>query len=588
MRAAISEECKALAARKLAAERAQTELAQSAGHNARTADVVRADVAAVERATWLFAAVRDATANRDQAAAILGAQREELRGAVDRLQPYLGAGAVLPTKTSTQLRAELTDLEAKLAVWTNWTRWDADRQQSAANVQTARQRREQAARNLESAGGAAPWNEDDWRNVQEALERADRIGREKAAHELQLAAVVKELAGVRKAQLEVLALINSVDAAIGAQFIGAGGVAAVAQHVRDLRSLLLLNGFPNAPRLESERLRLQAAVNELGVWLGEMNMPALRAQHEQLGHARSAEHVRQSLVDADQAAGVELQRAEATYAVVAGAEPQRPGSDVERLLLSAARDSVAVELQIAVYDEAKAAGADAGRKQAEEDVANARARVGAAETALQAADAALQAATQNLPPPDPALESVDYPDHLAALRRELDEAIRAEGKVQAERDAYQTAESAKLALDAAKAAEKRAKTAGDECLRESLGAVAEAFQPFCALLGGSWRLGDDRPLGLERDGRWIDFELLSESERLVYGIGLVLALSTLGKGLRLVMLDGLDSCDVDRRRAIVGIAAKLVAAGKLDNVLGTAWSADGFIDQPSVQIITVN
>ena len=99
-------------------------------------------------------------------------------------------------------------------------------------------------------------------------------------------------------------------------------------------------------------------------------------------------------------------------------------------------------------------------------------------------------------------------------------------------------------------------------------------------------LGDERPLGLERDGQWVDFEHLSESERLVYGIGLVMALSTTGKGLRMVMLDGLDSCDVERRRAIVEQAVRLIKAGQLDNVLGTAWSREGFEDD-SVQVIEV-
>lgn len=588
VRAAISEECKALAARKLAAERAQVELAQSAGHNARTADVIRIDIGVVEHALGLTDALRQATEKRAVALNHLSGAKSMLLSAVDRLQPYIGdAGAQLSGKTSMQLRAELSDIEGKLAAWMNWQRWDADRQKEAHNVQAVRQRLEQASYNLDAAGGGAPWDEPQWQQVLAGLERGTRMRNEMTATGQQLAGVLQELAGVRVAQLEPLALVNAIDAAIGAQFIGPAGVNAVQQHVQDLRSHLLLHGFPNAPRLESERLRLQASIAELGAWLAELNMPALQTLHEQLQHARSAEHVRQSLVDTRSAASTELLRAEATFAAVNGGQPPAPtGTDVERLRLLAARDTVTAEVAAAQHDEQKAANADAGRKQAETDVANARARVTAAEAAQQEAiDKVLWQESCMAQIPE-ALRDVVLHDHLSALKRELDEAVRAEGKVQAEREAYANAESAKLALDAAKAAEKRAKTASDECLRKSLGAVADAFQPFCTMLGGTWQLGDDRPLGLDRAGRWIDFELLSESERLVYGIGLVLALSTLGKGLRLVMLDGLDSCDVGRRRAIVAVAAQLIAAGKLDNVLGTAWSPDGF-DGELVQTIGV-
>jgi hypothetical protein len=388
-----------------------------------------------------------------------------------------------------------------------------------------------------------------------------------------------EIAGVKKGQLEVLALLVCIDAA-GPEIDHHG-------LVNELRTLLLANGFPSAPALEQKRLQLGVQLESIAQRIVRPEFAGAATRLDNLQRASAAVAVRNSLAAGVEAAKAELQRMEQYSASVNAAQPPSPtGTDVDRLRLLTGKDAVNAELQAAVRAESDSAGVDTARKTAEADVTAARTRLQAAQdkelaarTEMAEQASAITAAVQSVPVPAEQLYEL-----LQAQKRELDEATRAEGKVQAEREAYQNADAAKLALDAAKAAEKRAKEAGDKCLRESLGAVAEAFQPFCALLGGSWRLGDDRPLGLERDGRWIDFELLSESERLVYGIGLVLALSTLGKGLRLVMLDGLDSCDVDRRRAIVTVARTLVAAGKLDNVLGTAWSSAGF---EAAQVIEV-
>ena len=584
VRAAISEECKALAARKQAAERAQAELANQAEHNARTADVIRIDISATEQA--IANAAKYTRLNDDLRVTcqhVEGA-KAVLQQADARLQAALGTAAPAYTgKTSAQLREELNQVEAQLAIWTNWLRWDGDRQRAAADVQAARQRHEQAVTNLDGAGGAEPYDAQDEARVQEILTRQQRLLSERDAALQQLTRAQEELAGVRELQLEPLALICAIEAAV----LNGGGGEPTAAHVRDLRSSLLLHGFPNAPKLEADARRTKGRVDELSFEAGQIDAPALQARGWTLQRARSAASVRASLVQARDAASIELSQREAYASQVNAAQPQEPdGDSTKRLLLMQRKTGVDGELQFALQAERSAAGVDTARQQAEQDVANARAKLQAAEEAELKARETMASAAPALVAVQPPVPSEQLHEHLAALRRELDDATRAEGKVQAEREAYQNAEQAKQSLDAAKAAEKRAKEASDKCLRESLGAVAEVFQPFCALLGGSWRLGDERPLGLERDGQWIDFEHLSESERLVYGIGLVLALSTLGKGLRLVMLDGLDSCDVDRRRAIVGIAAHLIAAGKLDNVLGTAWSQQGFEDA-SVQVVEV-
>lgn len=554
VRAAINEETKALSARKLAAERAQVQLAENAGHSARPAAKIREDIAAVERA---IAAVEAADALRVAQGALADV---EARAAT------VGVVTLAGGESAAELRAEFNDVEAQLEKWRAAGMWQENFRAAQADVAEKSAALEQASANLEAVGGDITPNADDYAALAQARDayRKQSAVWTAAAHERENQ--IAELANVRFGQIEALALLAVIEAA----------PQPVPERVGELRQLLLSNGFPSAADIQGRIDAMGAAMEAAQTRMTSIapDPAELELQIAAMERAAMSAGVAASLTVAVQAARVALDQAQGRLDRLGPEAPSTGTELMDHSNLLARRTALQEQLQFAIAEEQKAGAADAARRDVEAQINAARARVEMAE-AKYAADA------QGV-----VIPNVNLGDQLAALQRELDDAVRAEGRVEAERSAYQDAESAKSALAAAKDAEKRAKEASDQCLRDAMGTVADAFQPFCAMLGGSWRLGDKEPLGLERDGQWVGYDDLSESERLVYGIGLVLALSTAGQGLRLVLLDGLDDCDIARRRALMAQAVKLVEAGKLDNVLGTAWNPDGF-DGPGVQVVTV-
>lgn len=550
VRAAINEETKALSARKLAAERAQVQLAENAGHSARPAAKIREDIAAVERA---IAAVKAVDALRVAQGALADV---EARAAT------VGVVTLAGGKSAAELRAEFNDVEAKLDVWRAYATWEDAVKAARADGDAKLAALTQAMSNLEAVGGSSGYDEvlhnALLREMQSHRDQSEAYGDAQRSRE-HLVAVA--LPNVRFGQIEALALLAVIEAA----------PQPVPERVGELRQLLLHAGFPSAAAIQ-EQIELMDASMAKARNLMHPDAEQLIADVEAQERARMSAGISSSLDGAAQIARAALDQAQDHLATLLNNPAPMGESHVPTLLDQ--RTALQEQLQFAIAEEQKAGAADAARRDIEAQINAARARVEMAE-AKCAADA------QGV-----VIPVTNLGDQLAALQRELDDAVRAEGRVEAERGAYQDAESAKSALAAAKDAEKRAKEASDQCLRDAMGTVADAFQPFCAMLGGSWRLGDKEPLGLERDGQWVGYDDLSESERLVYGIGLVLALSTAGQGLRLVLLDGLDDCDIARRRALMAQAVKLVEAGKLDNVLGTAWNPDGF-DGPGVQVVNV-
>lgn len=552
VRAAINEETKALSQRKLAAERAQVQLAENAGHSARPAAKIKEDIVAVQRAI-------DAVMAADALRVAQGALAD-----VEARAATAGVMTVAGGKSAAELRAELNDVETQLGVWRTQATWEGLVNAAQADAQEKNAALEQALENLATAGGGVDYDES---YHQHLLAQMDLHRQASAAYaDAQRASghFAAELANARFGQIEALALLAVLEAA----------PAPMPLHVGELRELLLRDGFPSATALQERMAQCDEAMKQA---VAAMHPAAekLIADGEAIERARMAAGITDSLRATAQAARLAQAHATDRLMQLKAQQPPAPtGTEQDHLRLLTRRDAVTAEIQFAIAEEQKAGAADAARKAVEADINAARARVEMAQA--EYADKA-----HGVVIPD-----TNLGEQKAALQRELDDAVRAEGRVEAERGAYQDAESAKVALAAAKDAEKRAKEASDQCLRDAMGDVAEAFAPFCTMLGGSWRLGDKDPLGLERNGVWVGYDELSESERLVYGIGLVLALTTAGHGLRLVMLDGLDDCDIARRRAITAEAKKLVVAGKLDNVLGTAWNADGF-DDADVQVIAV-
>lgn len=553
VRAAINEETKALSQRKLAAERAQVQLAENAGHSARPAAKIREDIAA-------------SVAQRRSAVALVEVARLELLYA-GMVEQYTGRQDSVLTldKSAAELRAELNDVETQLETWKQVALEGQRLDAAAQDVTRTAAALEQAKANLETAGGA-DYDEvlherllremDLHRQASEAYSDAQRAREHLAA----------ELANARFGQIEALALLAVLEAAPEPMPL----------HVGELRDLLLRDGFPSVTALQERMAQCDEAMKQA---IAAMNPASekLLADVDAVERARMSAGITASLRATVQSAADAFDRATCHFDGLKKCVLPSTGTDQDHLRLLTRRDAVTAELQFAERAEKDAANKSEANRGLHDRLNQAKASAELARQELAAAEAVV-------PVGDATPELMD--ERIGALQRELDDAVRAEGRVEAERGAYQDAESAKVALAAAKDAEKRAKDASDQCLRDAMGNVAEAFDPFCKMLGGSWRLGDKEPLGLERDGVWVGYDELSESERLVYGIGLVLALSTAGYGLRLVMLDGLDDCDVARRRAIMAEALKLVAADKLDNVLGTAWSAEGF-DDPGVQVIGI-
>jgi hypothetical protein len=557
LRVAISEECKVLSARKLAAERAQVELANHADRSVRNAADIRADIARLEEVAAIDAKREALLSQRDE----LDARVQELHVQLDEAKDNPGQ-LRKAARSSAEVRVELAAVEERMSAWRKRVAFDQSaqsiRETHAAAVKWLEQASAQVAEVMVPAcdPGALLVAEGD-------LARCDAGLHEMTALAARLEGCAAEVAAARRDQLLPKALLAAVQACPDA----AGRDALL----DELRAVLGTSGFPAIPALEQSMKDARARLDQLHGIAGER--AALAARVAELREDRERYMRAVTLKDAREAelrrAQAEVDRsARAVQQMEQDAPPEATFSEDDSVLWSA----LTVELDEAVTAERVALASERDAQQLAAWRAE-LAMLGNRRTDLCAELLALG-------------DTEDPAPRLAELRLELDAAVRAEGKVEAERTAYQNADTAAQALADAKAAEKRAKAASDECLRESMGAVASAFGPFCHMLGGTWRLGDERPLGLERDGQWVDFEHLSESERLVYGIGLVMALSTTGKGLRMVMLDGLDSCDVERRRAIVEQAVRLIKAGQLDNVLGTAWSREGFEDD-SVQVIEV-
>lgn len=552
VRAAINEETKALSARKLAAERAQVQLAENAGHSARPAAKIKEDIGAVQRAI-------DAVMAGDALRVAQGALADiEARAAT------VGVVTVAGGKSAAELRAELNDVETQSGMWRTLATWEGLVNAAQTDAQEKSAALEQALENLATAGGGVDYDEAQHQRLLGQMDLHRQAISAYADAQRARGHFATELANARFGQIEALALLAVLESAPEPMPL----------HVGELRELLLRDGFPSATSLQERMAQCDEAMKQ-AVAAMHPAPEKLIADVEAIERARMAAGIAGSLRATAQAARVAMDQANARLAQLNEQMPPKPtGTEQDHLRLLTRRDAVTAEIQFAIAEEQKAGNADAARKAVEADINAARTRVEMAQA--EYADKAHGVA----------IPETNLGEQKAALQRELDDAVRAEGRIEAERGAYQDAESAKAALALAKDAEKRAKEASDECLRAAMGDVADAFAPFCKMLGGMWVLGDKEPLGLERDGVWVGYDDLSESERLVYGIGLVLALSTLGKGLRLVMLDGLDDCDVERRRAIMAEAARLIAAGKLDNVLGTAWNADGF-DGAQVQVVPV-
>jgi len=557
VRAAIGEECKALSQRKLAAERAQVQLADHAGHSARPASRIREDMDKVVAMQRTQAALTNLSM-AEMAHNNLLAQMQNRDDCTLQLD-----------KSAAELRAELNAVEARLEQWRQRETLQALLTAARAEKQDKSAALELALENLGKAGGDAAYDADRHAQLMAQhnahFDAARQYGSLQLEHERRTA----ELADARIGQVETLALLAVIQAS----------PEPVPSHVADLRDLLLRDGFPSVAALQDRIARCDAAMQ-----VAQSNMHpdanGLLREIEDMERARMSAGIMDALRSTAKAAADEHDKARLRVARQEQElqDLQDLGDDTYFSASQAQRDDLRAQLQFAERAESDAASKGAANREAQEQLAQRKAAMDLAKSALAQAEAVCAVT--------PEIESPDLPERLAALQRELDDAVRAEGRVEAERTAYQDAEAAKVALAAAKDAEKRAKAAADECLSAAMGDVAAAFAPFCAVLGGTWRLGEQDPLGLERDGVWVPYDSLSESERLVYGIGLVLALSTLGKGLRVVMLDGLDDCDVERRQAIMAEAHRLIKAGKLDNVLGTSWSDAGF-DPTIVQVIPV-
>jgi len=554
LRAAINEETKALSARKLAAERAQAQLAENAGHSARPAGKIKEDIAA-------------AVAQRRSAVALAEVARLEVLYA-GMVEQYTGRQDSVLTldKSAAELRAELNDVETQLETWKQ-VALEVQRLDAAAqDVTRTAAALEQANENLAQVGGGAQFDADQHAQLLNEMDAHRGASAAYVDARRQHARLGAELANARFEQIEALALLAVIEASPEPAPL----------HIGELRDLLLRAGFPSSG-LINRQLEEQAAAMAAARDAMHPDADGLLLRMEAMERAHMSAGITASLRATAQAAADDVDRATCHLDGLKKSVLLPTGTERDHLRLLTRRDSVIAELQFAERAEKDAANKSEANRGLSDRLHQAKASAELARQELAAAEAVV-------PVGDATPELMD--ERIGALQRELDDAVRAEGRIEAERGAYQDAESAKVALAAAKDAEKRAKEASDECLRSAMGGVADAFAPFCAMLSGTWALGDKDPLGLERSGVWVGYDDLSESERLVYGIGLVLALSTLGKGLRLVMLDGLDDCDVERRRAIIAEALKLVAAGKLDNVLGTAWSADGF-DAAGVQVIGV-
>ena len=203
------------------------------------------------------------------------------------------------------------------------------------------------------------------------------------------------------------------------------------------------------------------------------------------------------------------------------------------------------------------------------EVARAKDARSAASIAVGKAQAAVDRA--GTPPPRQMSETDDeLGERLVALNARIIEAAKATATEQTEFRLLGTADEADKKIDGVKRTIADLKDGLDRCLRVSLAPVAETMDPLLGTFGARFTIGADAPLGFERDGRFIPIEAASRSEQAIYAAGLALAFASREPGkLRLVMFDDLDACDERRVPCVLAAAARLVEAGRLDNVLAT-------------------
>lgn len=573
---AIRDEINALNAKRQNAEKASLELAnKDDSRSLRAAAQIRSELAALDATV---AGLRQCVGGR----AAVNDATTRLRTAMDDQERI--AAAVPPdvppppARGSDEIRAQLNEADKVMRAWNEAQQFSGRVAQMAQDVERARADTKRLQDQLQALGCDAPAEDVDvlqrqLAEVQTGLAEASRLTAE--ADRLR-----RELAAAAPAQLFPRALLAR---ALGAAVAGQVDSAALVL----LRAVLEDSGYPSTATLQESLRRSEDA--RQGVFVpfnAESEVQTLPGRIAQAQRVQIQAQTRKSIEGMVAQAQAQEAQATATWQGAAAQNKYDPAGHHEAATRA---QGLQAELSQVIAIEQRRAGVAAQAQALDQARNDVHARVKALGEALQqvcATNAAQLAAAQvQVSGLDQALAQTEAA--RPALQAELDTAIRAEGKLQAEQAAFADAEQAKARVDLLKDLDKRIKEAADDCLRQSMGKVAEAFQPFAALLGAQWRLGVEAPLGLDRNGQWISYENLSDSEQLVFGIGLVLALSTLGQGLRVVLLDNLDACDTGRRAGIAAVAAQLVHQGRLDQVIGTAWSPEGFWLNDNVQVVEV-
>lgn len=572
---AIRDEINALNAKRQAAEKASLELAnKDDSRNTRAAAQVRSELAALDATVASLRQCVGGRATVADAQARLQVALDDQRRIADAVPPEL---LPPPSRGSDQVRADLNQADGALRQWADAHAHQARVGQLGQEVERARAETMRLQAQLQALGGTGPAEDVDalqrqLAEVQTGLAEAARLSAE--ADRLR-----RELGAAAPAQLLPRALLAR---ALGAAVAGQVDPAALLE----LRQVLDEQGYPCTAALQDELRRSEDARQSVFLpFHAETEAQELPGRIAAAQQVRAAAQARQSIEAMVAQAQARAQQTEQTWAA---ASAQGAYDPAQHQAAVARAQGLQAEMSAVVAVEQRRAGAAAQVQQIDQARNEIAARVTAMQQAVQHATATYTGQLQTAQVQSDALDATLAQVEAArpALQQELDAAIRAEGRLQAEQAAFADAEQARARVDQLKDLDKRVKEAADDCLRQSMGKVAEAFQPFAALLGAQWRLGAEAPLGLERNGQWISYENLSDSEQLVFGIGLVLALSTLGQGLRVVLLDNLDACDRERRAGIVAVAARLVHQGRLDQVVGTAWSPEGF-GSDAVQVVEV-
>lgn len=573
---AIRDEINALNAKRQSAEKASLELAnKDDSRNTRAAAQIRSELAALDATV---AGLRQCVGGR----AAVNDATTRLRVAMDD-QERIAATAPPdvpppPARGSDQVRAQVNEADQVMRAWGEAQQLNGQVAQMARDLERARAETKRLQDQLQALGCDVPAEDVDvlqrqLAEVQTGLAESARLAAESER-------LRRELVAAAPAQLLPRALLAR---ALGAAVLGHGDPEALVL----LRAVLEESGYPCTANLQTQLAASDSLRQSVFVpFNAESEAQTLPGRIAQAQRVQIQAQTRKSIEGmVAQAKALEAQ-AEQLWQTAAARSKYDPVGHQEAVSWA---QGLQAELSQVIAIEQRRAGVAAQAQALDQARNDIGARVKALDEALQQATAAnaaqLAAAQVRVFELDQALAQTEAA--RPALQAELDAAIRAEGKLQAEQAAFADAEQAKARIDLLKDLDKRVKEASDDCLRQSMGKVAEAFQPFAALLGAQWRLGIEAPLGLDRNGQWISYENLSDSEQLVFGIGLVLALSTLGQGLRVVLLDNLDACDQARRAGIAAVAAQLVQQGRLDQVIGTAWSPEGFWLNDNVQVVEV-